>query len=791
MIKNNIKIAWRNLFRHRVNSLINLLGLAIGMTAAFFIFMWVNNEYSYDSYHPEAARIYRLTSHSKKAGSKGENTPYPLGEDIKSQLAEVELLTRIRPITGVVPTVKIEEQLFKEKSAAYVDENWFRMFHFDFVQGSLDDFNSLPNGLVISESKAKQYFGHHDVVGHVLQLDDKDFLVQGVIRDAPTNSSFHYDLYLPIAARHADAFWQRLDLMPIRNFYHTYIKLPPQTTPERVTVNIARITDKAWGEAYDLELVKLTDTHFEQGLEWSAVKRGDQRMTQVLLLLGALLLAVACINYVNLTTARATMRMKEVSLKKIVGADRVQLFVQFMVESALLACLALGTALLMIWVGLPWFNQFVGNHFTLAVDAASLWYLLGGTLLATVTLTSIYPAILLSSFKPTEALRGKALAKVSDNSLRKGLVVTQFSFSIVLIIATVVIYSQMDFIQSQHDRYDKTEVFSFVSPLPENGDENKSMRLERVRQELLTHSPIADVAIGSTLVDEYNPWGGFDWDGYDDNRVYNITLSAASSNLPELLNLKMAAGRWFLPDSKADAKNFVLNEAAVRELGIREPVIGQRFVHWEDTGVVVGVVKDFHYASLRNKISPIVFSNNLWYASSLVVKTAPGKQAAARQAAEQVYQQFAPGKPFDYIFVSEEYEQLYREESKAASLIGAFSLLAIFISCMGLYGLAVFSAERRQKEIGIRKVLGATVSGIAKLLSKDFVKLVLIALVIASPIAWWMMNTWLEDFAYRIDIQWWMFALAGLVTVVIALVTVSWQAIRAAVANPVDSLRDE
>lgn len=790
MIKNHLKIAWRNLFRHRMNSLINLSGLAIGMTAAFFIFMWVSNEYSYDSYHPDAERIYRLTTHSKKRDSKAENTPYPLGEDVKNQLADVELLTRIRPITGSPPTVRIEEQYFKEKSAAHVDENWFRMFRFDFIQGGMENFNSVPNSVVISESKSLKYFGQVDVVGNTLRLDDKDFIIQGIIRDAPTNSSFHYDLYLPVAARHADPFWQRFDMWPTRNPYRTYIKLSPSASPEGVRGNISLLTDEAWSALYEIGLTALEDTHFEQGLEWSDLKHGEQRMTQILLLLGVLLLAVACINYVNLTTARATMRVKEVSLKKIVGAQRAQLFAQFVMESALLAFLALGATLLMVWICLPWFNRFVDNQFTLAFGSATLWYLLGGTLLATVVLTSVYPAILLSSFKPAAALRGKALAQVSDNTLRKGLVVMQFSISIVLIIATVVIYSQMQFIHAQYDRYDKSGVFSFVLP-KSGGQDQKTSRLESVRQELLKNSSIADAAIGTTLVDEYNPWGGFEWDGYDPDALYSIAFAVAGSNLHQLLNLSMKEGRWFLPDSRADEKNFIVNEAAVNELGIREPVIGQRFVHMEDTGVIVGVVNDFHYASLRDKIAPIVFSNKLGYANSLVVKSAPGQQTAARQAAEQVYKQFAPGEPFDYQFVSEEYEQLYREDFKVASLIWTFSMLAIFISCMGLYGLAMFSAERRHKEIGIRKALGATVSGLAALLSKDFVKLVFIAIVIASPIAWWAMNKWLEDFAYRIAIQWWMIGLAGLAAVVIALATVSFRAIRAARANPVDSLRDE
>lgn len=785
-----LKIAWRNLFRNRTNSLINLSGLTIGMTAAFFIFIWVSNEYSYDRHHPEAEQIYRLTSYSKKSETKSESTPYSWGEAIQTQLAEVELVTHIRPVLGFVPTARLERQFFKEEKAAHVDGNWFKMFHFDFVDGNAANFNNVANTVIIAESKAMKYFGQSNVVGYTLRLDDTDYTVQGVIEDSPTNSSFHYDLYLPVLARHSNDFWERWDLNPINNAYRTYVKLATTTSPERSTENISRLAHEAWNAEYELSLLSLGDIHFEEGLWSSDIEHGEKRMTQILFLLGVILLVVACVNYVNLTTAGATLRIKEVSVKKIVGAPREQLFVQFVVESALMAVLALLTTLLLVLICLPWFNNFVDNHFVLDLGSPMLWSVTIGTLLVTVLLTSIYPAVLLSGFKPAAALRGKSLSRIGDNTLRKGLVVLQFSVSVMLIVATVVIYSQMAFINAQNKRFDRSTVFSFV--LPQRGDDHQRLsRMESIKQELLNTSSIAEVARGDMLVNLFNPWSGFDWDGYNPEATYHITFMVVDADLDQLLNLRMKDGRWFQPNNISDRSNFVLNETAVRELGISEPTIGQRFVHDADTGVVVGVVEDFHYANLREQIGSVVFSNNLNNVNSLVVKTAAGKQQEALRVTEQIYSQFAPEEPFDYHFASEEFESLYRKDFKVASLIGFFSMLAIFVSCMGLYGLAIFSAASRHKEIGIRKVHGASVTSIAKMLSKDFVKLVSVAIVFSSPVAYWAMDRWLENFVYHIDIAWWMFAVAGLVAISIAVFTVGWKALWAANLNPVKSLKSE
>ncbi len=786
MLPTNLKTAWRNITFHKTSSLINSAGLTIGMTAAFLIFMWVKNEYNYDSYHPDSENIYRLTRVDKKDMSNAdERTPYLLGEEIKKVIPEIEVLARLYPLVIFPPTVEAGQYLFKEKTAAYADENWFRIFRFDFIRGSAENFSSTPNSVVISVLHAKKYFGDENPIGKTVRIDGKDCTVQGVIAQHPSNSSFRYDLYISDAVRTVNP--RMRENMTYADSYQTFIKTASLSSPASVLNKINAIPRDTW----EASLLPLKNIHFE-ALGHSFLQHGDKKLTNILFLLGVLLLTIACINYVNLTTAKASVRLKEVSVKKIVGADRKQLFLQFVTESALISIIALAASLFLVWVSLPLFNRFTDNHFVLSVSDPSLWQLLAGTSLCTMLLASIYPAILLSSFEPAAVLRGAGSQNSGDGRLRRSLVVVQFALSITLVISTLVIYKQMRFISSQHNS-DTSQLFSFMFRSSLEGDARMS-QMETIRQQLLGNSSIQNVAItgADQIINISNLYvGAFDWDGRTPDIKNEINFIPIGSNFNELANLSLKQGRWFSSGRKDDQKNFILNETAVRELGIRQPVIGQRFSLQQDTGVIIGVVEDFHYLGLHERIGPMVFGNNPFYANSFLVKSRPGKQADALAATEKVWKQFNPGQPFDYQFAADQFERLYRADLKAASLILTFSILAIFISCLGLYALASFSAERRKKEIGIRKVLGASVAGIVNILTTDFVKLVLLAMLIAFPLGWWVMNKWLQTFVYHIDIQWWVFVLAGVLAMLIAIITISSQAIKAGLANPVDSLRSE
>lgn len=801
MIRTYFKTAWRNLIKHKAGSIINLLGLTIGMSAAVFIFLWVRNELSFDNYHPQAANIYRVKSLiaiDKTSTWAWESSPYMLGEKAKTEVPEIQLVTRLRPMTYDGPAVQINNELVKEKAAAYIDENWFKVFHYDFLSGSADNFNRHPFSLILTASAAKKYFGTENAVGKVVHIDTLDYQVRGVVRNFPTNSSFTYHMYIPLAAKLADTRARKDDGSWGNFSYLTFIKLVPTANTKQTATRLRAIFKKNRDkDNAGVELTALPDIHFETGLQSSQLVHGNRKVVNIFMVLGILLLVIACMNYVNLTTARATIRLKEVSVRKIVGANRKHLFLQFVLESALISLISLAFTLLIVKLGLPLFNQVTEREFTLSLFSRQLWTILGSTFLASVLLTSIYPALLLSSFKPIAVFRGSGIFRVKNTVLRKTLVVCQFTISIVLIVATIVIYRQMQFIHQQNDQYDKSQVLSFSIPWSDLMKIKKDQReglAKSIEQDLRAQSVIENVSVmngGSVLDYRSSSSGGNDWDGRNKDFEPGITFFSADTNFRRILNLQLAEGRWFIPGSTADAHNCIINETAVRELGIRKPVIGQRFVGRGDTGVVIGVVKDFYYKSLHEKIDPVVIKNDNTYAYSFLVKTVSGKAAAAQAAVEKIYKKQVPGSILDYKFLNDEFDHLYREDRKTASLIWTFSLLAIFISCLGLYGLAAFSAERRHKEISIRKVLGASMQSIVSLLSKEFIYLVLAALLIATPLAWWAMNKWLEDFAYRINIQWWMFLLAGVLAVCITLITVSFQAIKAALLNPVKNLRSE
>ncbi len=797
MIGNYLTIAWRNMLRNKTTTAINLVGLTIGMAASLFIFMWVRNELSYDSYHHDADRIYRIKSYLSVGNGNTwawEASPYVLGEAVKEQLPEVELVTRI---VNLNPAIKVNGEFFQEKNVACVDEHWFDMFHYDFIRGSAAAFNNGIYHVAVTELGARKYFGTGDPIGKTLKIDTADFVVQAVLKDHPANSSFRHDLLLPLAARRTNPNIVTTDSKWGSFNFRTFVKIAPSVPAAGVAGGMEQIMNAhRENNNATIGLTPVKDMHFEDDLQTASIQLGNRKTVQIFTVMGVLILVIACINYVNLTTARALHRSKEVSIKKIVGADRASLFFQFVLESILFVAMTILMTILLVNGLMPVFNRLAENRFELPLWSAGLWSLIGLTVGIILLLISIYPAFLLSSFRPLSVFRGSNALQIKGNFLRQVLVVVQFTASVVLIISTMIIYNQMRFINSENESYDKSQVLSFTIPfqaMSHYDKEGRKARLNGLKQELLTGSGISEVSFlnGSVVNMQSYSSGAADWDGREQDFNPTIAFFEVGEGFNEILNLELTAGRWFLPDSKADDHNTILNETAVKTLGIRDPVIGQRFEGRGDSGVIIGVVKDFYYKSLREKIDPVAIKAHQSGVSHFLVQTMPGKNIEAQRTAERVWKSNFPDIPFSYTFLDDDFDRLYKEERRSTTLILLFAILASVVSALGLYGLATFRAESWTKEIGIRKVLGATVSNIVRLLSRDFVKLVLISVIIASPIAWWAMSSWLDDFAYRIEIQWWMFAVAGMVAVVIALFTISFQAIRAATANPVESLRSE
>ncbi|MFD0765089.1 ABC transporter permease [Mucilaginibacter lutimaris] len=800
MLKNHFKTAWRNFWKHRATGFINIAGLSVGMAAAVFIFIWVQNEYNFDKDVPYGENIYRVKDYlaiDKTSTWIWESSPYMLGEEAKKQMPEVEGLTRLQAVNYAPLQLNIRGEFFPETAAAYVDNDWFDMFKSKFISGNAIAFKQNPHSIILSASKAKKYFANEDAIGKTIRIDSNEYQVQAVVKDAPANSSFKYDVFIPIAARHTD-IKQKENEMQWGNFYYlTFLKLKTGTDLKSTSTKLQSILDKHRDQKnLKIGLIKLADIHFENDLQNSSIIHGDKKVVMIFVILGILLLVIACINYVNLTTARASLRAKEVSIKKIVGAGRGNLFAQFTAESALISFFALALTIFIIATLMPAFNSFTERNFSLSEDSGYLWLIMIGTLLVTIILNSVYPALLLSSFKPLNTFRGASVLKMNDATLRKGLVVLQFTFSIFLIVGVITIYRQLAFIRSQNPGYNRSQLMSFNVPweaFDKLDDNAKGAIKATIKQSLLQQPPIQAVSligVSSIQNNENYSSGGADWDGRAKDFAPAVSYFTVDADYNKLVKLQFITGRWFT-EGKSDERNCILNETAVKEFNLHKPYVGQRFVSNGDTGVVIGVVKDFNYRSMHDKIGAVAFKPNNSYNTNYLIKVAPNKQAQAVKAAEAIWKQNFPGEPFTYNFLDQEFDKIYRNDARSSGLMSVFALVAVVISCLGLFGLAAFTAEQRGKEIGIRKVLGATVTGIVSLISVDFIVLVIIALVIASPLAWWLMNMWLQNFAYRIEMQWWIFLLAGVIAVLIAFATISFQAIKAAVANPVKSLRSE
>jgi putative ABC transport system permease protein len=791
MLKNYFKTAWRSIWKNKTTSMINIAGLSVGMTAAVLILLWVQNETSFDNYKGKE-NIYRLTTRIPALGWVWESTPLQLADAIKNDVPGIEKTTRL--YTNGLPVFKVKGNLFYEKDCAYVDNDWFSFFHYDFKEGNAISFNQHPFSVILSSSEAKKYFGESSPIGQTIHIDTIDYQVKGVVADAPVNSSFQYKAFIPIAALLTNPQIKANDEQWSNANYITFIKTLAGAKPATLAAQITEVIKKKANDNSEapIDMISLADMHFETEIQNSAFVHGNHNTVYIFSFLGFLLLLIACINYVNLTTAKASLRAKEVSIRKMTGANRSNLFIQFVIESVFISLLSLVTTLFLVQLFLPVFNELTGRTFSLPVTSGALWKVLSITLLAALLLNSVYPALLLSSFKPLSVFRGETVLKMKDSSFRKSLVVLQFTISVILIAGTIIIYKQMQFIEKGDPGYNRSQVLSFRLPATIDRASKESL-IRTMKQDLLSQNSIESVSTSNQPIVNMGSYCSecADWAGHDTSYKPKIAQLSADADFQKTMQLQMKEGRWFNDGIGTDKKSFILNETAVKDFNLRLPVIGQAFIFKGDTGQVIGVVKDFTYKSMHDKMGPLIVFNNPQWRNQFVVRAAAKNATLALAGVEKVWKRYIPGSPFEYSFLDETFNSLYKQDQQTSFLILVFATIAVIISALGLFSLAAFAAEQRTKEIGVRKVLGATIAGITALLSKDFLKLVCLAILIASPIAWWVMNKWLQDFAYRIDISWWMFAIAGSFAMVIALFTISYQAIKAALANPVKSLRSE
>jgi putative ABC transport system permease protein len=790
MFKNYFKTAWRNLMKNKFYSAINISGLAIGLSVGIMILLWVQSELSFDAFHRNADNIYKINSHIS-TGSDAQvwdGAPAPLAVMAKQSIPEV------------VNTVRMfgrwEELLFTygnkkivEKNSAFVDSTFFSLFDFKLVKGNPSKPFVNNNSIILSSSFAKKYFGDEEAIGKILVSGKDNFVVSAVMKDFPENSNIHFNMLFPMtlyakmfAAWGGNGNWKTMD-DDLGNYYYTiYLQLQKNASAEMVGKKITKLFhDKRGDEGKNnfFTLQSLTSTH----LVAPDGNTGALQTVRIFLVVAILILSIACINYVNLSTARAMLRSKEVSVRKMIGAERSQLFIQFIVESAMLFLFASALAFMLIYLLLPLYNEISGKKLLFSLTDKNVWIVVGSSILGTLIMASVYPALLLSSFKPIQALKGKLCFGIGTASFRKSLVVTQFIFSVALIIATIIISFQLKYIRDKNLGFDKEHVFSF------NLKDDIHAHYEAARAELLKQPGVLGVASSNSSVAGVNgTTGDTDWDGKEDGRMFLIHPNFVDQHFLPLLKMQMVAGNNFT-GSKSDSAHFILNETAVRQAGIKDP-IGKSFTLWQTKGTIIGVLKDFNYASLKDAIEPAIFK----YGGAnwrMFVKTTGKDASNAIAAAQKIWKSYNSDFSFEYSFLDEDFNQMYQSEQHTGTLFNVFAAVAIIISCLGLFGLATYTAEVRTKEIGIRKVLGASVVSITNLLAKEFVVLIVIAFVIATPIAWFAMDKWLQNYVYRIHVSAWIFIVTGILAILIALLTVSFQAIRAAMANPVKSLRSE
>ncbi|WP_396636668.1 ABC transporter permease [Maribacter sp. R77961] len=786
MFKNYLKIAWRNLLRNRGFSVLNIAGLSIGLAATALIVLWVDYELSFNKFHERGDRIYQVYNQYPVDGEiwTWNSTPKIMGPTIKKDFPEVERVSRYNYDDTYLFSVGDKRM---KATGTIVDPDFLYMFSFPLINGSRETVLADVNSLVVTETFAKELFGENDPMGQVVKIDNNDvFKISGVLKDLPSNSGFHFKFLIPWSylkqIGHDDKHWGN-------NSIATYIMLKENT-------DYASFLDKIGNlrEIYDKDSADMVTYPypFFRNYLYGEFENGEEvggriAIIRLFSIIAFIILLIACINFMNLSTARSEKRAKEVGIRKVIGAQRGGLISQFMGESILLSVLSALFAFVLVLLVLPKFNELLQTEVRIDYTDPIFWSSALGIIVFTGLLAGSYPALYLSAFKPISVLKGTFQKLNSKFSARKVLVVVQFAAAIVFITSTLIVKQQLNKVQNRQMGYSKDNlIYTYME-----GDVKQ--KYQGIRNELIASGAATSVTRTVSPVTENwsNSWD-MEWQGKDFDDKTLILRFTAGEAIAKTLGLEVLAGRdlnhTLYP---SDSTAMLINETAAEHMGFDEPIgniVKDMGMDWR----IIGVVKDFVFTSPFQKIEPVIIHGNGEWTNFIHLKLNPKNTMSQNLAqVESIFEKFNPEYPFNYEFVDQQYANKFIDEQRTQTLANLSALLTIFISCLGLFGLASYMAENRIKEIGVRKVLGASVQSIASLLSLDFLKLVLISVTLAVPISWYLMSKWLQDFAYRVTISWWTFALAGVLALVIAFLTVSYQAVKAAIVNPVDSLRDE
>ncbi len=805
MIRNYFKIAWRNLLRNRAFSAINIIGLSIGLASCMLISLYVLDELSFDRFNEKADQIVRVVFKGTMQGGEINDAHVmpPTASTLKADYPEVLEATRLRQAGR--PKVLIGDKQFSDENMAFVDANFFKVFTLPFIKG--DDKTALtePNTIVITSETALKYFGTQDAVGKSINFKNSDipYKVTGVMEKVPANSHFHYELFGSMAGLEeaksttwmTSEFFTYLLLQKGYDYKKLEAKLP-QTIEKymgpqlKKAMGVSMAEFRKSGNSLALHLQPLTEIHLYNSFQYDLSASGDIKYVYIFGAVAIIMLVIACINFMNLSTAGASKRAREVGVRKVMGSQKKELVLQFLLESILLTSIALVLAVAFAFAGIPLFNTLSGKDLSLRLDEVPL--LLPGLLLFGLcvgVLAGSYPAFFLSSFKPISVLKGKFTSDKGNISLRSGLVVVQFFISITLMIGTTVVYQQLKYIQSKKLGYTKDQVL-ILDTWALGKNQNVFRNALKNDPQVANISTSGYIPAGPSYNNNYMVYP----DGNNTTLVKTLRYEV-DDNYISTLGMTMAYGRNFSKEFGNDSSGVILNETAAKMLGWKKNALNHTISRADNEGKiatynVIGVVKDFHFRSLHERIAPLVMTLGSDAGTTIIkLKTRDFKSVLGRIKAE--WDDFRPETPFSYSFLDERFNDTYKAEQKIGQILGIFAGLTIFVACLGLFGLATFTAEQRTKEIGVRKVLGASVASVVTLLSKDFLKLVAIALILSTPVAWYAMDKWLQSFEYRITVSWWMFALSGVLSVFVALFTISFQSVKAALKDPVKSLKSE
>ena len=783
MVRNYFKIALRNIKRYSAHSILNISGMAIGMASAILILLWVQDEWSYDRHFDNADNLYRIIQNGnpfEEGGSPSAITPGALAHALKEKYPEIIGSSRFAPLP--LSSFKKGEEYIEENGAA-VDKDFLKMFNIELIEGDINSAFNEPRNMIISEEMADKYFGDKDEIGKTLTMTELNmvFTITGVAKK-PHNSHLKFDFLILIG------FSNELESL-INSWQwscYNYIELRKRTDSKIIDNKIRDILKKSqgWHTAISLQNIKKIHLYSSGKYAQDIEGHGDITYVRIMCLIAVFILLIACINFMNLYTAQSARRAREIGLRKVAGANNGKIFVQFIGESLLIVFISHVIAMILVELLLPGFNNLVGKKLDVDYQSINLYLGLSAVILFCGVLAGSYPAFYLSSLRPLNTIKGVVNKNPGNAQFRRVLVIFQFSLSVLLIICTLIVGNQLNYIQNKSLGYTKDNIGYFA-----NHTRPKGSMLEDLKKELLNNPDIVSVTRGNKPVNLEINEKGFIWAGNKESKDIPFYILSCDADYAKTFQIELMEGRFFSSEFSTDSFAAVINESAAEIMGFKDPVGEIILTPWESKLNIIGVVKNFHFKSMHYKIEPLIMTLNPDI--EFFIRMKPDRVPSIVSYIKKAIQSFDLPYPLKFHFLADDFDNLYRTEQRMSKIFGYSSFLAIIISCLGLIGLSSFMTERRTKEIGIRKVNGSKSTEIFTLLSKEYLAWVIISILIGAPVAWYVMNKWLQNFAYRINMSWWVFALAGIIVLVIALLTVSWQSYRAAGKNPIDALRYE